>query len=296
MKRLVFTGFALVLPLAAQSPADAISNYQLTVERVGALSQAILQTNQLRALVRGGGVVKNAPYSADAVTETTQMLADGNRIVQSTSQKLYRDSDGRERREGSVMTAGGLSIKQSGGSPMITISDPVEIVSYSLNSDNRTARKTNGAGLSLVNWVDSSINVGAPYGLRVGDILIEGGRGRGGRGENASARVKQDLGSRNVEGVIAQGTRTTQTIPAGQIGNQLPINIVDEVWHSSELQMDVMTSHSDPRSGETVYKLTNISRANPARSLFEPPSDYTVTGPAEGGRGRGGRGAAPGQK
>src|SRR6185437_9785097 len=133
------------------------------------------------------------------------------------------------------------SIKQSGGSPMITISDPVENVSYSLNSDNRTARKTNGAGLSLVNWVDSSINVGAPYGLRVGDILIEGGRGRGGRGENASARVKQDLGSRNVEGVIAQGTRTTQTIPAGQIGNQLPINIVDEVWHSSELQMDVMT-------------------------------------------------------
>jgi len=92
--------------------------------------------------------------------------------------------------------------------------------------------------------------------------------------------------------VIAQGTRTTETIPAGQIGNQLPIKVVDEVWHSAELQMDVMTTHSDPRSGEVVYKLTNISRANPPRALFEPPADYTVTGPTAGGGG--GRGAAPG--
>ena len=53
--------------------------------------------------------------------------------------------------------------------------------------------------------------------------------------------------------------------------------------------MNVMTSHSDPRSGETVYKLTNISRANPARSLFEPPPDYTITN-SGAGRGRGARG------
>ncbi len=117
--------------------------------------------------------------------------------------------------------------------------------------------------------------------------------GRGGvQTPGAAERVREDLGSKNVEGVIAQGTRVTETIPAGQIGNQLPIKVVDEVWHSAELQMDVMTTHSDPRTGEVVYKLTNINRANPPRALFEPPADYTITGPGAGGGG--GRGAAPG--
>src|SRR5215471_17331579 len=47
----------------------------------------------------GGPVVKNAPYSAEAVTETIQTLADGNRIVQNSTSKIYRDSAGRTRRE-----------------------------------------------------------------------------------------------------------------------------------------------------------------------------------------------------
>ena len=66
------------------------------------------------------------------------------------------------------------------------------------------------------------------------------------------------------------------TIPAGEIGNELPINIVSERWYSPELQTIVMTRRSDPRMGETVYRLTNINRSEPARSLFEVPADYTV--------------------
>ncbi len=89
----------------------------------------------------------------------------------------------------------------------------------------------------------------------------------------------EDLASKNIEGVMAQGTRTTQTIPAGQIGNVLPIKVVDEVWYSPDLKMNILTTHSDPRTGETVYKLTNISRAEPPKSLFEPPADYTITNP-----------------
>src|SRR5579872_7151274 len=46
-----------------------------------------------------GGLVKNAPYSAQAVTETTQRLVDGNRIARKTTASLYRDSEGRTRRE-----------------------------------------------------------------------------------------------------------------------------------------------------------------------------------------------------
>jgi hypothetical protein len=94
-------------------------------------------------------------------------------------------------------------------------------------------------------------------------------------GSNQNA-VKTDLGKQMIEDVLAEGTRTTMTIPAGEIGNERPIEIVSERWYSPELQLVVMTRHSDPRSGEMTYKLTNINRTEPARSLFEVPSDYTI--------------------
>jgi hypothetical protein len=87
----------------------------------------------------------------------------------------------------------------------------------------------------------------------------------------------QQLGTKVVEGVQADGTRTTLTIPAGQIGNVNPIQIVDEVWRSPDLQVIVHSEHSDPRMGTTVYSLQNISRSDPSPSLFQVPADYTVT-------------------
>lgn len=88
--------------------------------------------------------------------------------------------------------------------------------------------------------------------------------------------LKEQLGKQNIEGVEAEGTRTTITIPAGEIGNERSLEIVSERWYSPELQLDVMTRHSDPRSGETIYRLTNIDRSEPAKSLFEVPADYTI--------------------
>jgi hypothetical protein len=89
-------------------------------------------------------------------------------------------------------------------------------------------------------------------------------------------RKTESLGTQTIEGVTAEGTRVTLTIPAGEIGNTLPIEIVDEIWHSPELQIMVMTRHRDPRSGENTYRLTNLSRSEPDRSLFEVPADYSV--------------------
>ncbi len=86
---------------------------------------------------------------------------------------------------------------------------------------------------------------------------------------------KESLGTQIIEGVQAEGTRTTMTIPAGAIGNDLPIQIVSERWYSPDLKTVVMSKHSDPRMGETVYRLTNVNRSEPARSLFEVPGDYT---------------------
>jgi len=91
--------------------------------------------------------------------------------------------------------------------------------------------------------------------------------------------VKEDLGEQTIEGVLAKGTRTTSTIPAGTLDNEQPIRIVSEEWFSQELQVLVMTKHSDPRVGETTYRLVNVSRTEPAKSLFELPAGYTIKAP-----------------
>jgi hypothetical protein len=95
-------------------------------------------------------------------------------------------------------------------------------------------------------------------------------------GSSKAETKREKLEARNVEGVQAEGTRITTTIPAGDIGNEQPIQIVNESWYSPELQVVVMTRHSDPRFGETTYRLTNIQRGEPSPALFQVPSDYTL--------------------
>jgi hypothetical protein len=86
----------------------------------------------------------------------------------------------------------------------------------------------------------------------------------------------EDLGTQTIEGVSAEGRRDTITIPAGQIGNERPIEIVTEIWTSPELHTVVLRKHSDPRIGETVFRLTNISRSEPDPSLFQPPAGARI--------------------
>ena len=92
----------------------------------------------------------------------------------------------------------------------------------------------------------------------------------------AGSMTRENLGQQNIEGVNATGTRTTSTIAAGAIGNLQPIQVVSEQWFSPDLQVLVMTRHNDPRSGETTYRLQSIVRADPDRSLFTVPPDYTL--------------------
>ena len=87
-----------------------------------------------------GKVVKGAPYSADAVTETSQTLSDGNRIAKKSTSATYRDSEGRTRRD---MTLPAIRpFAASGDAPsFVMISDPVAGASYHLDSKSKTARK-----------------------------------------------------------------------------------------------------------------------------------------------------------
>src|SRR5579864_782176 len=95
-----------------------------------------------------GAVVKSAPYSAEAVTETTQTLADGNRISRKTNATMYRDSEGRTRREESL---GAIGPWASSGEPSQTvfINDPVSKTHLVLDTKNKIARKMPSPELGL---------------------------------------------------------------------------------------------------------------------------------------------------
>jgi hypothetical protein len=232
-------------------------------------------------------ITTGRPYSAEAVTETEQVLGDGTRITRRSATKVYRDGEGRTRRE---------MLSDDGSVRSVAISDPVAHVNYSLDPKTKAAYKTTITTVAPTNT--AAMRQILPSTVEERQAVEARGGGGGGRGgavggmlmrtpgpDNPNVR-KEDLGTQNIEGVMAAGTRTTTIIPAGEIGNDKEIRVVSEQWFSDELQVLVMTRFSDPRSGETVYRLRNILRAEPDQNLFTLPSDYTIQ---QGGRGRGGQ-------
>jgi hypothetical protein len=249
-----------------------------------------------------GKVVKGAPYSATAITEHVQTLSDGNQIIRKNESKLYRDSEGRTRMEQTLETIGKWA---AAGAPshMIRINDPVTGYYYDLDPRTQTAFK-GGGGIERLAAMKEKMAVPQKYEdwqkekapiaktMKAIELMEEmekqkqeklkasekqGKLKEGANADDASGRRKtESLGKQMIEGVEAEGTRVTITIPAGEIGNTLPIEVVDETWQAPELQLVVMSKHRDPRSGETTYRLTNLNRSEPDRSLFEVPTDYIV--------------------
>ncbi|MEX2662274.1 MAG: hypothetical protein WD227_10095 [Vicinamibacterales bacterium] len=293
MKRqwiLAVVAFAWIVPAAALaqsqvSPAPVLRPTVLPVQAAPTGTRTVVGAVETR-------ITPDRPYSAEAVNETVQVLADGNRISRRSVTKVYRDSAGRTRRE---------VLDDDGSVRSISISDPVARVSYTLDPKAKAAfragatsvvaptimalpRETPVAATASGGGRGGAAGVGTGAGTATatvqGGFATGGGGGRGGMTRvqlhDKENVTKEEIGPENIEGVSAAGTRTTTTIPAGQIGNAQEIKVVSERWFSDELQVLVMTKHSDPRSGETTYRLTNILRAEPDPSFFTVPADYTV--------------------
>ncbi|HEY6465780.1 MAG TPA: hypothetical protein VIY69_07305 [Candidatus Acidoferrales bacterium] len=214
-----------------------------------------------------GKTVTGAPFTADVSTETSEVLSDGNRIDNKTTGTLARDSEGRTRRDLTLPLIGGYSTSGNGNGPAhaVVINDPVAGSSYVLNENRKQARKT-----------------------RLLNNVFRGNAAN--RDPNSTSRpnspnvTSESLGTQLIGGIQAEGTRTTRTIPVGQIGNEKAIQVVVERWYSPDLQMDILIKRSDPRGGTTVFQVTNVVRSEPDSSLFQVPSDYTVVNRASGPR------------
>lgn len=227
-----------------------------------------------------GPAVKGAPYSAEEVHETTQVLADGTRIHNEAKTSVYRDSAGRVRRE-------------SPGQVMIW--DSAAGSSYVLDQSSQTGhkvqmnylyRKTGPADgapeppgpatfrFSTAEGPDSNnrhvIVLKDISGVAAAEMKAPSA---GAVSQNAK---KETLPPQIIEGVTCEGTRSTTTINAGAIGNDRPIQITEERWYSPELQVNLLVKKTDPRIGEEVTRLTNVSRQEPDPTLFTVPSSYQL--------------------
>jgi hypothetical protein len=238
-----------------------------------------------------GEVVKGAPYSADAVTETVNVLSDGNRIVNTSRSRVYRDSEGRTRREQTLSGVGPWA--SDGAHELVLINDPVASTNFVLQPEKHTAQKLPAPKVRVISGGSAEAKADEKGMVRSKIVVAEvatatanpaegGTIGAASTGTfeyrlaNAKDAKKESLGKRTIEGVECDGTRSTITIAAGAIGNERPIEIISERWYSPELKTVVQSSHSDPRFGETTFRMTNITRTEPDKSLFELPSDYTV--------------------
>ena len=202
-------------------------------------------------------VVQGAPYSAQAVTEFTQTLANGDHIQRTTTASIARDSQGRTRMDRSIATVGALSAAAGRSTRAIVIHDPVAGLSYALDPARHTGRSM------LI-----------PQSRRAGS---EEAHNRHGASADRAGAKTEDLGTQVIQGMSAQGKRVTRAIPAGEEGNEKEIDIVTETWYSPDLQMVVQSKTSDPRFGDTVYQVSGLNRVEPDPALFTVPAGYSIT-------------------
>jgi len=202
-----------------------------------------------------GKTVIGIPLTAQIVVSHENTLADGNHISRTSQTLLYRDSQGRVRRE--VTVDAGTPATASVKHTFIMINDPVAGKRYMLDPKNKTAREMpagpHGPGG----------NRSHPAGDELRKML--------------SKDVQKDqLGIKTIDGYQATGEKVVRTIAAGEIGNEKPIEVVTERWFATDLQLPVLIVHTDPMMGTATTKVTSVTRGEPDASLFQVPSDYKM--------------------
>jgi hypothetical protein len=229
----------------------------------------------------GGPVVTGAPYSGTGVTTVKLVLFDGTRIERSVTAKFYRDSAGRIRREQTIMGLEALT-PVSDSEKVIMIIDPVAGVFYSLSPGGIGYRLP--ITRKMLGVLPPDPPPPPPPPPRPGSGVPDANATRPSGNwlyaqPPAAAGVDESLGTQKMEGLTVTGKRSKSVIAAGLIGNDRPIEIVDEKWESLDLKVVVFSRHHDPRTGDIEYKLTKISRAEPSPDLFTVPPGYTFIDP-----------------
>jgi len=262
MKNYIFCAAAGLLALSAYG--------QNTAFQVFTSSDAVAGPGTVRILSDEGPfgkTVTGKPFSGVEERHTLQILGDGTRIETKTSDKIFRDDQGRTR------------IERQNGTVLIT--DPVQGASAEIAANGHVSRRGafsyklttgNGPALSLPEADAKKLKMKAELSAAAGQLIEKDMATASAEVNKKLAMQGEDLGYQSVNGVTAKGVRNTNTIEAGKIGNDRPMIVVSERWFSSDLDMLVKSTNKDPRFGETSYELTNILQVAPDPALFQIPA------------------------
>ncbi|MCC6341607.1 MAG: hypothetical protein IT166_05380 [Bryobacterales bacterium] len=280
----------------AQEPPDGTRVRKMNSEQITympAVPSPAAAVAILGAGPAGGKVVKNAPYTAESSTEMTRVLSDGTRIFNRNTSVMARDKEGRTRSEHTLGGIGPVANNPAAAPRFATITDNIASEVYILNLTEKTVRKVK-LGEPLVfrhesnegntrHIVEERTQVRVRSSTASGDVFTAvvpppGGPMMGSfamRFDEKNMKT-EDLGKQNMEGVLVTGSRTTVTIPEGEIGNDRPIVSVSERWYSPDLQMVIYSKTNDPQFGESVYRVSNLKVGEPDAGLFRVPADFKI--------------------
>jgi hypothetical protein len=213
--------------------------------------------------------VKNRPFRAEMIVEIERKLADGNTLNKKRTVVFYRDHKGRLREEQMIEftapTAGKTAPTQT-----VTLNDPQTGTQHFLIPNLKMGFRMKSPPPLISDWEVLRSTPWSP--------------------QPEQQSTSQVLGNQVIEGIQCEGRIDTVKVPAGSAGNAYPMEIRTERWYSADLQINLLVKHTDPRNGETVIRMVNITREEPPESLFEVPADYRIQegemaplGPPEGG-------------
>ena len=232
----------------------------LNVVTATASAQSAKTVDYLRSEATAAPAVRGVPFSADGVVTLKIVLFDGTRIERTVPARYHRDSEGRIRREQTIM---GLSQINPTNDALaaVTIIDPVAGFIYTLVGTRPEVQRMK-----------------IPAGVEARDARIRESTNAdlSGLPRVQAATQTQSLGTRDFDGVQAVGQRTTITIPTVVNGNVRVIEVVDEVWTAPDLRLEVLRTHHDPRTGDVETRFTKITRAEPRADLFRVPAGYKI--------------------
>jgi hypothetical protein len=212
----------------------------------------------------GGGfgrVVTGEPYTATATSTSFERLADGTTITHTSTSVEARDSEGRTYR--AVTTPAGSSGQAF---TRTTVTDPVAHTITEWGSQSTVATQ--------IQLPTNPRGQGGPW--QGGGPGGQGGPGQGqGRRRSNTQVTRTVLPAQTIDGVTAEGVKTTVTIPVGAQGNDKPLVSVREVWTASNLKIPLLETSDDPRDGSHKLQVNSLSlEADP--TLFQVPQGYTV--------------------
>jgi hypothetical protein len=217
--------------------------------------------------------IKGSPYSATGQIVQEQSLADGTAIHKTTEFSLCRDAEGRLRSEFAMKLG-------SSDNPihMVQVHDPVDgiLLIWSDSGSAHTAIRRRMPELMTFQKPAGILASGPPPAPPTPGGIPRNITLPTVPHPNTSNVRTETLPTDTIAGVYAEGTRTTEVIPAGAQGNDREITIVSETWTSPDLKITVRQMTDDPRTGKLTVELTTVDRSDPDPALFKVPEGYTV--------------------